>query len=1206
MAYVLIMHLSPTHKSALPEILQHKTKMPVHSVKDGMKLQPNHLYVIPPNTFMSVVDGHLRLAPRSINSLGNFAIDYFMTTLAEIYKNKAVGVILSGTASDGTLGLKAIKSYGGITFAQDLSARFPGMPQNAVDRGFVDYVFPPEKIAKELQRIVKTYAALPPEKIEQAQPGPVDKDVLRKILQVVKDRWGTDFDQHYKRASIYRRVVRRMVLNKCQNPRDYLKLISKSEKEIDALYDDFLINVTSFFRDGDFFKALNDRALPSLTKGRLHSDPIRVWVAGCSTGEEVFSIAISILEYLEKKKLSFPVQIFGSDLDSQALAKARSGIYSLSSLAGVTTKRLDTYFKKIDGSYRVTTQLRELCVFSQHNLLSDPPFSRIDIVSCQNVLIYMEPKPQKRILQSFHFALKPPGYLFLGKAETVTASNELFESIDKKVKIFSRKPTRSQQIDFLIRPPGAFPERVTTPSRIGDQDFSKEIEKIMLSRFVFPGIAVDRNLMIVQFFGNTSSYLSPVTGKATLNVLKMVREDLVVVLRTLIQAVQRDAAPVTSKDITLNDKKSTKTVSIEVMPYHTTLNEPYYLVIFREKNVGVSRTVKENKQTAKGNSDLVRLEQELMQSREIIRTTTEEYESTYEELQTNNELILSSNEELQSVNEELETSKEELQSANEELTTINEELFKRNTDLKESESFSDAIIQTVHSPLLVLTVNLQVRMANRAFYKTFKLDPENTEGNFVYELADNAWDIAALREHLKNIFTNKATFKDFELKHTFPGIGEKSLVVNAYKLQKNENIRETLILLAFDDVTRRLHAEASLLKTQEQLKLSLIGDSIGTWWWDLGSNNMKWSRENEILNGVKEGTFNGTYSDWESLIDPGDLPFVQKSLKRNILDRSPVEIEYRIRKPDRSVHWIMSKGHVYYGADEKPERIIGVSMDITDRKMQSDALERKVDQRTQELRNALESVKNVNQQLEEFAFISSHDLQEPLRKITTFASLLGRPHADLNEYSRTYVSKMQASTAKMSMLLKGLLRYSTLLRTDNGEKIPVDLAIIMDRVEKYHEAAIKEKSARIERSGLPTIEGNDEHLFQLFCHLVSNSLRFGRESPVIRISGSKFEMSELAAYPQLDKNKEYVVIDVIDNGIGFEQKYANKIFQMFQKLGDRKTEDGTGLGLAICKKIVEEHGGVIYATGIANAGATFTIILPTNQQSPIDFLPTAP
>lgn len=1194
MAYVLVMHLSPNHKSALTEILQPKTKMPVHTVKDGVKVEPNNLYVIPPNTFMSIVDGHLKLAPRSITSIGNFAVDYFMTTLAEVYKNKAVGVVLSGTASDGTLGLKAIKSHGGITFAQDSSAKFNGMPRNAFDSGFVDYVLPPEKIAKELESLRKTsYAVMPSDKIEQLPiTSTDDHEVLRKILELVKVKWGTDFDLHYKKNSIYRRIVRRMALNKCNSLRSYLTFVAKHEKEVDSLYDDFLINVTNFFRDPDFFKMLT-RILPALVTNRKTTEPLRVWVAGCSTGEEVFSIGICLMEYLEKKKLSIPIQIFGSDLDSQALATARKGVYHLSSLMNVTPKNANKYFRKVDGRLQVIQQLREMCVFSQHNLLSDPPFSRMDVVTCQNVLIYMENMPQKRILQAFHFALKSTGFLFLGKSETATAAADLFEPADKKVKVFTRKPTRSP-IDFALRPIGLTTSiRPPTVEKRGDTDFTKEIERIMLARFVLPGVVLDRNLMIVQFFGTTNPYLAPVAGKATLNVLKMIREDLVVELRTLIQAVQRNARQAVGSEVLIRSKKGASKVSIEVMPYHSSMGEQYFLVIFRESPVETAPPSKGKQALPKENTELVRLEQELIQSREIIRTTTEEYESTYEELQTNNELILSSNEELQSVNEELETSKEELQSANEELTTINEELFKRNVDLKESQSFSEAIIQTMHSPLLVLTVNLQIRMANRAFYQTFKLTPQATEGTFLYDLGDRSWDIAALREHLKDLFPNKRSFKDFELKHTFPGLGEKTLVVNAYKLEKHDDIKEVLVLLAFDDVTRRLHAEASLLKTQEQLKLSLIGDSIGTWWWDLKSDEMKWSRENEILNAIREGTFGGTYADWENLVDSGDLPSVQKVLKRSIQDRTPVEIEYRIRKPDRSVHWIMSKGHVYYGADDKPERMIGVSIDITERKTQSDALELKVDERTTELRAALEDLKRVNQQLEEFAFISSHDLQEPLRKITTFASMLDRPEASLNEFSEKYVSKIQSSVVRMSLLLNGLLTYADLLRSDDAMEL-VNLNVIVDRVENEYEVIIKEKSARLQRTDLPTIKGIQEQLAQLFFQLIGNALKFSKDSPRIRISSSQLDAEEISAYPQLDPAKAYVAIEVTDNGIGFEQKYSNKIFQLFQRLDDRKGLMGTGMGLAISRKIVEGHRGVISATGVVNGGATFTVILPVS------------
>lgn len=1194
MAYVLVMHLSPNHKSALTEILQTKTKIPVHTVKDGMKVHTDNLYVIPPNTFMSVVDGHLKLAPRSITSLGNFAIDYFLRTLAEVYQHKAVGVILSGTASDGTLGLKAIKSYGGITFAQDTSAKFNGMPRNAAESGFVDYVLPPEKIAKELQRLSKTYTVLPPEKIEEVQTGTPDHDALKKILAVVKNKCGTDFDLHYKKASIYRRVVRRMALNKCDSLRSYLILVSRNEKEVDLLYDDFLINVTNFFRDPEFYKVLNERALPALLKGRAQADPLRIWVAGCSTGEEVFSIAICVMEFLEKKKNFLPIQIFGSDLDGQALVKARTGIYSLSSLAGVNSKWLEKYFKKLDGNYQVVRQLRELCVFSQHNLLSDPPFSRMDIISCQNVLIYMEPKPQKRILQTFHFALKPPGFLFLGKSETTSAASDLFEFIDKRVKVFTRKATRTQQIDFIVQPVIGSPGRVPVIERRSDQEFEKEITKIMLSRFVLPTVLIDKNLAIVQFFGATLPYLSPGTGRATLNILKMIREDLLIELRTAIQKVQKSGAPASTADIVTRNKKIALTLSIEVIPYFTTSNEAFYLVIFKERPIDSGDSVQRKPEVAKANSDLVKLEQELMQSREIIRTTTEEYESTYEELQTNNEMILSSNEELQSVNEELETSKEELQSANEELTTINEELNKRNIDLKESQSFAEAIIQTVHSPLLVLTINLQIRMANLAFYNTFRLAPELTVGTFLYDLGHGSWDIGALREHFKDVFPKKTSFKDFEIKHTFPGIGEKILIINAYKLEKTEGIKETLILLSFDDVTRRLNAETSLLKAQEQLKLSLIGDTIGTWSWDLQTNSMKWSRQNELLNGIKEGTFNGVYADWENLIDTGDLPYVQKTLARNIRDGSPVEIEYRIRKADRSVSWILSKGHVYYGEDQKPERMIGVSIDITERRMQSDALELKVSQRTAELQAAVEDIKRVNQQLEEFAFISSHDLQEPLRKITTFASLLGRPEAALNEYAGKYVSKMQSSTEKMSLLLRGLLSYANLLKSEGKGKSQVDLNNILDKVEKFYDRQIKATSAVMERSGLGSITAVPDQIFQLFCHLVGNALKFSKDHPHVRVSASRLDHREVKVYPQLDQSKEYIIVDIIDNGVGFEQKYAHKIFQLFQRLDARKGVGGTGLGLAICKKIVEDHNGTIFAAGILNAGATFTFILPVD------------
>ncbi|MBA4057772.1 MAG: hypothetical protein C0490_23860, partial [Marivirga sp.] len=464
--------------------------------------------------------------------------------------------------------------------------------------------------------------------------------------------------------------------------------------------------------------------------------PIRIWVAGCSTGEEAYSIAISLIEFLEKKGKSLLIQIFASDLDGNAIEKARSGIYSVSALQGVSPDILKRYFRKLDGHYQIAKSVREICIFSQHNLLSDPPFSRMDLISCQNVLIYLEAQPQKKVLQAFHYALNPSGFLFLGKSETTGAATELFEVNDKKTKLYSAKPTKSPKLNFLPNTSViGLPNVVSDPGNNHvEVTVEKEMSQIMLSRFVHPSVVVNKNMVIIQFFGTTAPYLAPVTGKASFNILKMIREDLVVDLRTLVQQARKTGNVAVKEDIQVYNDKIPREITIEVIP-RKTHGEIFFLVVFKDQPVipfsrkGNGSQLKENGQEHK---TITKLKAELVQSIEVIRTTSEEYETTYEELQANNEEILSSNEELQSVNEELEASKEELQSANEELTTIVEELSQRNIQLKESQTYAEAIVETMHDPLLVLTSDFNIRMANKAFYETFKLKPENTEGHYIF------------------------------------------------------------------------------------------------------------------------------------------------------------------------------------------------------------------------------------------------------------------------------------------------------------------------------------------------------------------------------------------------------------------------------------------------------------------------------------------
>ena len=1204
MAYVLIMHLSPNHKSALAEIIRSKTNMPVHTVVDGMELKVNNVFVIPPNTFMSVVDGHLKLATRQVSAVGNFAVDYFLTGLATLYKNNAIGVILSGTATDGTLGLKAIKAEGGITFAQDGSAEFDGMPQSAIESGYVDFKLPPEGIAKELERLTKNpYTNLPSDKIDIVSKTEVNghADELKKILTLVKNKSGVDFFQHYKQASIYRRVMRRMVLNQFEKLPDYSVMLKDNPKEVDALFDDFLINVTNFFRDPDFYRTLSEVIFPAIIKERKPNEPVRIWSAGCATGEEAYSIAICLVEYLAKRKLAVPIQIFASDLDAGAIEKARQGIYSVSALHGVSGKYLDHYFKKVDSQYQVIKSIRENCVFSHHNLLKDPPFSRINLISCQNVLIYLETNPQKKILQTFHYALKPSGFLFLAKSETIGGSADLFAPLDKKIRYYSRKATASPAMEFTLHVAGKTDdEGKPRPDHPDDSDIEKDMGKLMLSRFVYPGVVLNKNLAITQFFGDTSPFLGPATGKASFNVLKMIREDLVIELRTLLQQAGKTEHTAIKEGIRIYDKKMPRDLALEVVPRKTS-GGLFFLVVFREKfeHDGKGGSPEVKRPPGSKERAIIKLEAELVQSLEVIRTTTEEYETTYEELQANNEEILSSNEELQSVNEELETSKEELQSSNEELTTINEELNKRNTELKESHEYSEAIVETMHGPLLVLTSNLQVRRANKAFYETFKLVPEKTEGNFLYDLGDGTWDIPALREHLKDIRPGNPTFKSFELKYTFGDVGERDLTINVFRLVKGDSTKETLILLAFDDFTRRFNAEMSLLKTQEQLKLSLIGDSIGTWWWDLRTDEMKWSTENELLNGLEAGSFGGHFKDWEKLIHPEDLASLKQSLERSLKGPSPksasyhpLDLEYRVTLPDESVHWILSKGQVHFDQDHNAERVVGVSMDNTEKKLNEDYLEREVSLRTAELAMANKELIRANQQLEQFVFISSHDLQEPLRKIQTFTNLLEGAESGLNAFASKYLEKINHSASRMSSLLADLHSFS-MLKDDLRKFVRVDMNAVLARVLKTFEAKIESTQAIVNVSALPEILAEPAQIFQLFSHLLSNALKFSNGTPVIDVSGRKTTAEDYARYPDLVEKTPYVRLTVKDNGIGFDKKYAAKLFVLFQQLKDIHA-GGTGIGLAICKKIADNHRGFIFAEGKIDKGATFTVFLPSD------------
>jgi two-component system CheB/CheR fusion protein len=928
MAYVFVHHLSRSYDSQLTEILQRQTPMAVIKVTDGVKVEPNNVYVIPPDRYMSIDDDHLQLRKRSKTDV--HAIDYFMNTLASSYQHNAIGVLLSGTAYDGTIGLKSIKLEGGITFAQDESAKHVQMPSNAVDAGYVDYVLSPERIAEELAALVRHRFSVSSPNEELAK----HEKEIKKILSIVLEKFDVDFFSHYKRTTVNRRILRRMAINNISDFDQYTRKLKNDERELNALYNDFLINVTSFFREPSFYNSLKKTIFPQLVKDRRSSDAIRLWIPGCATGEEAYSTAITLSEYLESKKISMAVQVFATDLDEKAIARARVGIYSRNAVVEISSARLEKYFQRIDGHYQIDKSIRDMCVFSVHNLMKDPPFSRIDIVSCQNVLIYIEASPQRKILQAFHYALKPNGFLMLGKSETVGNAADLFEAISSDVKLYRKKQqAKITAFDFSIRSHPISIVSKLIPDQRTVADVENEFDKLLLTKYVPASVLVNKDLEILRFRGSTAPFFQPSSGKASLNLLKMLREELVFEVRGLFQKARKSSGVVSKVGIALDS--TNQVISIEMSPIKSG-KDLYFLVIFQVTSVGEIPVKRVKVKKGDHQARIVKLEQALKDARTQLRTTTEDFDVAREELQSANEEILSSNEELQSINEELETSKEELQSANEELTTINEELQNRVEELKESHDYVQAILETMHGPLMVVNQQMRIKTANNAFYEFFKLEPEDTEGNYISKLANGQWDIPMLAVQLKDLLPRKATFKNFEITHTFPKLGERVMLINAHLLGSVDNGNQ--ILLAFQDITEFRTSERKLKQAQQQLKLALEGGSVGTWSWNVKTDVISGSNEEAALYGLDEKSFFKTWSEWEQAIFRDDLPMVQDQLARSLAEKKPLDIEFRIMHKSGRIRWLLSKANVYLDQQGSPQMMMGVNIDVTERRQAIEAL----------------------------------------------------------------------------------------------------------------------------------------------------------------------------------------------------------------------------------------------------------------------------
>jgi len=1284
MAFVLIQHLDPKQHSQLGELLSRATKMPVVDVATDTLIEPNHVYVKAPPVNLSAADGYLQAKARPAGR--NLPIDYFLRSLAQDKRSKTIGIVLSGTASDGTLGLKAVKAEGGITFAQEpSSAKFDGMPRSAIAAGVADFVMAPDQIAKRLVRIARHLHLAPNSPEDDAAQE--EEFALNRIFQLLRSVTGNDF-MHYKHTTIRRRVHRRMVLHANEALDDYVAYLQESPTEVRALAEDLLICVTSFFREPDYFEALATKVFPDLLKGKSPEETIRVWVPGCATGEEAYSMAICLTEFLERAGANVPFQIFASDISGTAVEKARAATYAMPAVAEVSPGRLKRFFVKTNGGFQIAKSIRESCIFAEQNIIKDPPFHSLDLVSCCNVLIYFGPVLQRKALATFHYSLKPNGFLVLGPSESAAPLSHAFTPLDKRLKIYAKQPV-SEPLNIQAFRYGPLDAKAAGDEPAGGQaravlDVQKTAERMLLTEYAPAGVIVDDALNVIHVRGDVGPYLQLAPGEPTYDLLKMAREGLVVGLRTAVLKAKQKKIPINQR-ARVKQHGQHRDVNLKVVPINGTGHGEaiHFMVLFegvmpaaaaaspgpQRDHAGQPATNAVRPGKANGRRvarENARLKQELAETSEYLQSIVEEQEASTEELK-------SANEEARASNEELETAREELQSANEELNTLNDELKTRNvaltavnndlanvltsinvplvmvgkdlsirrftqsmepmlnlidsdvgrsiSDLKpninvpdlpdllrsvikggkpgmreiqapagrwfsmqalpyrtpdrkidgallvlldidairNSRDFAEAVIETVQQPLAILAKDLKVRTANESFYKTFKVSKAGTENRFIFDLGNGQWNIPELRKALEKILPEKGFIHDFEVEHDFESIGRKTMLLNAREIRQETPLGGQAILLAIEDITERARA------TEVQQRLAAIvqssDDAIISK--DLNGIIRSWNRGAERIFGYTAGDAIGR--NISMLAVPGRLDDFPNILER--ISRGESIDHYQTNRRTKDGR-ILTVSLTVSPLRDAAGSIIGaskVARDITNEKRDEERL------------------RQLNDDLKHFAYAASHDLQEPLRMITSYTQLLAKDYAGkLGEEANKYIGFAVEGAGRMEDLLRGMREFWQASERGEEHRSDVDANEVLKKVLLLLNRNITDSGATVTHDSLPTVWAEETGLIQVFQNLIGNAIKYrSKKRPEVHVSAG------------MNDNCEWV-FSVKDNGIGIDPQYAAKIFGMFIRLNAR-SYPGSGIGLAICRKVVERLGGCIWVESKLGHGADFKFTIPPKE-----------
>lgn len=1277
-SFVVIQHLSPDYKSMMAELLSKNTELSIYEVEDGMPIEEGSIYLIPPKRNMTIREGRLQLAAKPRGHKLPLPIDVFFNSLAEDQGERAVAVVLTGTGSDGTNGIRAIKERGGMVLVQDpKDAAFDGMPLSAIRTGLVDLVLPVVQLPQELLLYLEH-----PTHSEPAYPSIAqDKKALNQILNQVRHVTGTDFTS-YKRPTLARRIERRLSVSKCDSLQTYLTYTYENPHEAHELRREFLIGVTRFFRDPPAWESLQTNVLRDLVRKKAaEKEPLRVWSVACSTGDEVYSVAILLKEEMHLQGVNVDVKIFATDIDKTAIEIASQGLYSESIVSDVTPERINRYFSPKGEGFSIVTDIRKMAVFSQHNILQDPPFSRIDLVICRNMLIYLDQDAQQQAMEALHYATNLGGILMLGSSETVGDFSDVFQDVDRKTRIYRNvqlgRRMSSRALQTPVYAQDTYASMRSRP-QLRKNRFGSVMNQMLVSHFGVVSIYVNETFEILEAVGPVRDYIKLPEEGYSFNLLKLLPSRLSVTVSTAARRAKKQQEAVLYKgiDLPVGDQVQTLDIMVRAFQLHEHSGPLCYIIVLLPQAVEVrAAEVIDASAGPLTDQQVEDLEAELKDTRENLQAMVEEVETSNEELQATNEELLAANEELQSTNEEL-------QSMNEELHTVNTELHEKIEDFAILNADMDNLLKSTQIGTIFLDVDLRIRKYTPAIREQFSLREMDIgrplvhfSSNFTNEIneeilaratqvlktqtlyesevhtRDDRWYLMRITPFFGN--ANKVdgvvlSFVDItKAKHDAEQLRDREQRLGAfvkalpglafildedgryveifatrnellYKMEDHlqgrtmhevlpqeaadlfhqliQDVLDTgtvqlvdypldvqggnrwfqgqvapmdhlvegkrvVIWIAFD-ITDRKEAQEALHLSEQRFQLAVEGISAGIWdWIDVNGESEWWSPKFYELLDFEEGDLEPSLEAFGNLLHPDDRDRTFALVEQHFKGEAPFLVEYRLRTKSGTYKWFLGSGQVLRDSEGNPLRMVGSIIDIDERKQ------------------AMEALRHSHKELEQFAYITSHDLQEPLRTVNSFSKRMLADYGDqLDERATKYLEFLAGAASRMHTMIHALLTYSQIGQDSPFE--PVDSQAIVETVVRELDTQITEQSATIDVGDLPTVTGNPVELQRLFQNLLTNALKFSKPDtpPQIHISSQKKEGRWQFA--------------ISDNGIGIETRNQTKVFKIFQRLHASSAYTGAGIGLAQCEKIVVSHGGTIWMTSEPGVGSTFYFTLP--------------